>query len=46
MSEPRYANVRVCERQGASRRFLFCRFLFPRRQPPAASALPLTEARP
>ena len=37
MSEPRYANVSVCERQGASRRFL-C----DRRQPPAASAVPLT----
>ena len=36
----------ICERQGASRRFLFRRFLFRRRQPPAASAVPLTEARP
>ena len=39
-------SFRIPEPQGASRRFLFCRFLFPLRQSPAASALPLTEARP
>ena len=74
MSKPRNANASVCERQGASRRFLSaertpepaasavplsteppterdgashrCRYHNIRRKPPAASAVPLTEARP
>ena len=46
MSNPRYANVSVCERQGASRRFLFDWFPFHARKQPAASAVPLTESHP